>query len=129
MQPPSTPKNTVTAPPQMITLRYQEGQTILGRDRGGGGESPLAYVSLGSGSDSASSPNYDNPPSKRSRLVQKDDMDIEAHGYQSGESPNTVPPIPNASSSSSNSPPTLTYAQDRKSTRLNSSHVAISYAV
>ena len=125
MQPPSTPKNTVPVPRQMIPLPYQEGQTILGRDKRGGGESPLAYVSLGSGSDSASSPNYDNPPSKRSRLVQKDDMDIETHGYQSGESPNTVPPIPNASSSSSNSPPTLTYAQKAKGKHKETSYAAM----
>src|SRR5438128_1362026 len=52
-QPPSTPKNTVPIPCQMIPLPYKEGQTILGRDKRGGGESPLAYVSLGSSSESS----------------------------------------------------------------------------
>src|SRR5207244_6851156 len=84
-QPPSTPKNTVPIPRQMIPLPYQEGQAILGRDKRGGGESPLAYINLGSSSGTSSSAS--EQPSKRSRLVQRDDMDIEALGYQPGESP------------------------------------------
>src|SRR5438128_2292495 len=111
-QPPSTPKNTVPVPRQMIPLPYQEGQTILGRDKRGGGESPLAYVNLGSSSEASSSAS--TQPSKRSRLVQQDDMDIEALGYQPDESPSNVPQSINTSPSNSGSPPRVTFAQMAK---------------
>src|SRR5438128_7484452 len=96
----------------MIPLPYQEGQTILGRDKRGGGESPLAYVNLGSNSEASSSAS--TQPSKRSRLVQRDDMDIEALGYQPDESPSNVPQSINTSPSNSGSPPRVTFAQMAK---------------
>src|SRR5438128_12443822 len=111
-QPPSTPKNTVPVPRQMIPLPYQEGQTILGRDKRGGGESPLAYVNLGPSSETSSSAS--TQPNKRSRLVQQDDMDIEALGYQPDESPSNVPQSINTSPSNSGSPPRVTFAQMAK---------------
>src|SRR5438128_128425 len=108
-QPPSTPKNTVSIPCQMIPLPYQEGQTILGRDKRGGGESLLAYVSRGPSSEASSSTSAQ--PSKRTRFVQRDDMEIEALGYQPGESPSNVPQSINTSPSNSGSPPRVSFAQ------------------
>src|SRR5438128_9386406 len=111
-QPPSTPKNTVPVPRQMIPLPYHEGQTILGRDKRGGAESTLAYVSRGSSCEASSSTS--TQPSKRTRHVQQDDMDIEVLGYQPDESPNNVPQSINTSPSNSGSPPRVTFAQMAK---------------
>ena len=108
-QQPSTPKNTVPPPRQMLPLPYQEGQTILGMTKRGGGESPLAYVS--SGSSTASTPSISQQPSKRSRLIQRDDMEIEALGYQTGESPSNNPQSINTTPSNSGSPPRVSFAQ------------------